>query len=129
MNIVLRVSALIIYTFFLGWTVYNVVFYLVLKKRYKEFTLLMYYIFFVSLFVARICQACYQLTYYNSPSVKNAIIAADGFSICIGLCQVGLIADLIIFMKQILEQSTLTERDTQSDVNLKLQKIEAKTSR
>lgn len=52
----LRVAALIIYTFFLGWTVYNIVFYLVIKKRYKEFTLLIYYIFFVSLFMARICQ-------------------------------------------------------------------------
>ena len=56
LNIVLRVVAIAIYSAFLIWTIYHIVFYLVIKKRYKEFAVLLYYVFFFSLFVTRICQ-------------------------------------------------------------------------
>ena len=59
LNIALRVIAITIYSAFLIWTIYHIVFYLVIKKRYKEFAVLLYYVFFFSLFVTRICQACF----------------------------------------------------------------------
>jgi hypothetical protein len=66
LNIMLRVIAITIYSLFLVWTIYNIVFFLVIKQRYKEFAILLYYVFFFSLFVARITQECFQFTYYNS---------------------------------------------------------------
>ena len=59
MNIVCRTATLVIYTYFLYWTVYNIVKYLVIKKRYKEFSILLYYTFFFGLFVSRIVQTAF----------------------------------------------------------------------
>ena len=56
MNILLRALLLLIYGGLLGWTVLNIHKFLVLKKRYKEVSILLYYIFFSALFVTRIVQ-------------------------------------------------------------------------
>ena len=59
LNTVLRVIVFAIYLFFLVWTVFNIVNYLILKQRYKEFAIILYYTFFVALFVARLVQTGY----------------------------------------------------------------------
>ena len=85
LNLTLRVGILFIYGFFFLWTVYNIINYLLIKKRYKEFAIILYYTFFFSLFVARIVQTILQFKVINDPRVKNCIVAADGFSVVIGL--------------------------------------------
>ena len=56
----------------------------------------LYYVSFLGLFIARVTQTAYQFSAINDLQIKNAIVASDGFSVCIGLAQVCLIADLII---------------------------------
>ena len=53
-NFVMRVAVLACYGFFLIWTAYNIVHYIILKQRYKEFAIILYYTFFVALFVTRV---------------------------------------------------------------------------
>ena len=84
-NIGLRCLAIFINGYCLYWTLRNIIIFLILKKRYRDFTLILYYIFFVGLFMTRLVQACFQFTMLNDRAVKNAIVIADGFSICIGL--------------------------------------------
>ena len=85
LNFTLRLITELIYAFFLAWTCYNIWHYLILKQRYKEFAIISYYTFFVALFMSRIIQTGYQFEYLNSEQVKNCIVAADGFSVAIGL--------------------------------------------
>ena len=58
MNILLRSVSLCIYGSLLGWTVFCIVMYLILKQRYKEMSILLYYVHFTGLFVSRIVQTC-----------------------------------------------------------------------
>ena len=89
--------------------------FLILKQRYKEFSVTIYYIFFVSLFVARIIQTCFSFDWINNRRIKTAIVGADSFSVCIGLSQVMLIADLIITMQYFEALNRIQDRDTISD--------------
>jgi len=59
--------------------------YIILKQRYKEMSIILYYIHFTGLFVSRIAMTCYQFSYISSEQIKLAEVAADGFSVCIGL--------------------------------------------
>lgn len=99
MNILLRSCLLLVYGGLLAWTVYNIVMYLILKQRYKEYSILLYYSFFTALFVVRIVQTCLQFGYINNARIKSCIVAADGFSVCIGLSHVALIGELIISLQ------------------------------
>jgi len=99
MNILLRSTTLCIYGGFLGWTLFSIVMYLILRQRYKEISIMLYYIHFTGLCVSRIVQTCFQFMYVSSDRIKSAIMVADGFSVCIGLSQVALIGDLIISLQ------------------------------
>ena len=112
LNFTLRVGVLFIYGFFLFWTVYNIINYLVIKKRYKEFAIILYYTFFFALFVARIVQTIYEFEVINDHRVKNCIVASDGFSVVIGLTQVLLIGDLIISLQCFEQQAQFSDRDS-----------------
>ena len=105
LNLTLRVGVLLIYGFFLLWTVFNIVNYLILKKRYKEFTIILYYTFFFALFFTRIVQTILQFQVINDFQVKNCIVAADGFSVVVGLTQVAMIGDLIISLQCFEQQA------------------------
>ena len=84
-NIALQSLGLLVYSMFLIWTFYNIVTILILKKRYKDFFCLLYYIFFVGLFCSRIALQLFEFPYIYSSTIKKSIIAADCFSVCIGL--------------------------------------------
>ena len=60
LNLTLRVGILFIYGFFWLWTIYNIINYLVIKERYKEFAIILYYTFFFALFLSRIIQTVFQ---------------------------------------------------------------------
>ena len=98
-NITLRCAAILIYGYCLYWTIFNIIMFLILKKRYKDPTLLLYYVFFLALFIGRIAQALLQLKNLNDKRVKNAIVACDSFSVEIGLVQVSLIMELIVSLQ------------------------------
>lgn len=66
MNILLRSCLLLVYATLLSWTVYNIVMYLILKQRYKEYSILLYYSFFTALFVTRLVQTSMQFRYINN---------------------------------------------------------------
>lgn len=104
-NFVMRMVVLACYGFFLVWTAYNIVHYIILKQRYKEFAIILYYTFFVALFVTRVVQTLFQIFILNDEQIKNCIIAADGFSVAIGLTQVALIGDLIISLQCFEQQA------------------------
>ena len=112
LNFTLRLMTELIYAFFLAWTCYNIWHYLILKQRYKEFAIILYYTFFVALFTSRVIQTGYQFEYLNNPQVKNCIVAADGFSVAIGLTQLALIGDLIISLQTFEQQAQVCDRDT-----------------
>ena len=96
LNTSLRVLSIIIYLIFLAFTLYNIAAYIVIKKRYKDFSVVTYYVFFVGLFLSRLCAFCIEFKYVMNPTIKQFIVASDGCSVCIGLAQVALIGDLII---------------------------------
>ena len=54
-----RTLFLCIYLFLLGWTLYNIWRYLVLKKRYREFSVTLYYASFLGLFMTRVAMTAY----------------------------------------------------------------------
>ena len=62
-NICLRVLSLIIYSCFLGWIILNIFSFVIGKKRYKDFFVILYYAFFLGLAVSRILQTIVAFNY------------------------------------------------------------------
>ena len=58
-NIALRCLAFVVYGYCLYWTLYNARLFLIVKKRYRDLTLILYYVFFAGLFFTRILQAVF----------------------------------------------------------------------
>ena len=65
----------------------------------------------MALFVSRLVQTVFQFTYLNDHRIKNCIVAADGFSVAIGLTQVALIGDLIISLQCFEQQAKVCDSD------------------
>jgi len=123
-NAVIRTIGLIIYSTFLCWVLYHIAVYLILKKRYKDYHVLLYYVLFVSLFTVRIIQLALQFENLNTPTIRNTIVAADGLSVCIGLSQMGLILNLVFVLQCFRGQALEDERATIADLNNRLAKLE-----
>ena len=84
-NKILRSSILAIYAFFLSWIFYNIFIFVIGKRRYKDFFIVLYYTFFLGLAGSRIAQNIIEYNYIYGHPVKLAIVAANSFSIGIGL--------------------------------------------
>lgn len=54
LNTVVHSVGILIYSAFLIWCLCHIVIFLIIKKRYKDYSIVLYYIFFVSLFLSRI---------------------------------------------------------------------------
>ena len=66
LNFAMRMVLLACYGFFLVWTAYSIVRYIILKQRYKEFAMILYYTFFVALFATRVIQTIFQIFVLNN---------------------------------------------------------------
>ena len=95
LNILVHSIALVIYVGFLIWVLYNILMFVIFKQRYKEFSIVLYYGSFLGLFTNRIIEACLQMKVLNNSIIRDTIIAADCFSICIGIAHISLVGDLI----------------------------------
>ena len=84
-NIILRLVALIVYFGFLCWTMYYTLRFIVIRQRYKDFFIVLYYVYFLGLFASRIAETSYQFTQIYGTQTKKAIVAVNAFSVCIGL--------------------------------------------
>ena len=66
---------------------------------------MLYYANFLGLFIARIVEVCLQMKVLNNKMIRDTIISADCFSICIGIAHVSLVGDLIITLLFFHEQA------------------------
>ena len=120
--------ALVIYGGFLIWVIYNILMFVIFKQRYKEFSIVLYYANFLGLFLSRIVCASLQMEDLNNAAIRDTLISADCFSICIGIAHVSLVGDLIITLLFFHEQAQVNDRLTITDtINAKLEQIERKT--
>ena len=65
--------------------VHNVVKYIILKKRYKEFSITLFYIFTIGVMLTRIAQKAYSFTVVLDKTIQLLNLVADCFSVIIGL--------------------------------------------
>ena len=82
----MRSIALLIYLLIFVFALHNAVCYLYGKQRYKEFSIMLFYVFTFGLVISRALEFTINLsTYLFSKQIKNCIVMADGCSVCICL--------------------------------------------
>ena len=111
--------------------VFNGVNYLVLKRRYKEFSIALFYSSTVALMGVRIYQHVHKLTVVVDHTVAVLVLVADVCSVIIGLSQITLISDILIALQSFKVQclrtgGSETERYMSAEICLRLER-EART--
>ena len=65
--IVIRTITIVIYIGFLFWVLRSIVQFLILRQRYRDVSISLYYVSFLGLFIARVTQTSYQFSAINDP--------------------------------------------------------------
>lgn len=84
-NLVMQITAMVLYSILLVYVLHNTYRYLVLAKRYKVLTHALFYTFAVLLAIARIFQHASSFTYLTNYKLRFLNNLSDGFSVCIGI--------------------------------------------
>ena len=82
-----------------GMWIYNGMNYLGLKRRYKEFSMTLFYSTTLVLMGVRIYQHAYEFTVVVDETVALLNLVADVCSVIIGLSQITLISDILIALQ------------------------------
>ena len=100
MTVTLRSVALGIYSIFTLVLLHNLVRYLLIKKMYREISIVIFYFFSFPLICARFTEILIAFDEYLIDNrIISAIAVADGATVCIVLSQVCLVADLTITLQ------------------------------
>ena len=97
-NFAIQVTAIALYSVMLMALLHNFYHYLILKKRYKVLTHLLFYSFAILLSIGRIMQRGYSFTYLISPIIIYLNELNDSFSVCIGVSQVVVVSEMVVSM-------------------------------
>jgi len=85
-TVIVRTVTLCIYVTILVLTIHNTIRYIIFKRRYKEFSICIFYIFAYLLIISRVLQYTINFTtMLMSQAIKDFIVVSDGCSVCIGL--------------------------------------------
>ena len=126
----IRSTAIFIYLCLFACIAHNIYKYVVIKERYKEFSIVLFYAFAVILVGARITEySLYFTTILMNHVIQTFLIMADGCAIAIGLSQVTLVCDIIITLQLFKEQLDLSDCETISAVKSENNRIEKKADR
>lgn len=98
-NGLIQVVALMLYTALLMYVLHNTYRYLWVRGRYKIITHSMFYTFAMLLALCRILEHSLSFQYYVTYKLRFLNNMADGFSICIGIAQVVVVAEIVFAME------------------------------
>ena len=65
-NIFLRTFGMLIYILLLIAVIFNIIIFVIGKQRYRDFFIVMYYVFFLGLVISRICQTAFGFSHIYS---------------------------------------------------------------
>jgi hypothetical protein len=99
MNNLIQATALVLYGALLIYLLHNVYKYLWVRKRYKVITHSMFYTFALCMTVTRLIEHIASFRYFITYFLRFLNNMADGFSICVGISQVVVIAEIVYAME------------------------------
>ena len=123
-NIAIQVFAILLYSVLLIYVLHNTYVYLWLKKKYEVLTHTVFYFFAIMLASCRIVQHSMSFNWLMNYRLRLLNSLNDGFSVCIGISQVVVVAEIVLAMELFkLEIDTMDQATLQISVDEKESKV------
>jgi hypothetical protein len=98
-NVLIQITAIALYSILLVFILHNTYKYLWARQRYRVITHSMFYTFALCLVIGRIYEHLKSFSYYVTYYLRFLNNMCDGFSICIGISQVVVVAEIVFAME------------------------------
>jgi hypothetical protein len=95
----IQITDIVLYSLLLIYVLHNTYKYLWIKRRYKVLTHALFYAFAIMLAVGRIYQHACSFNWLSTYKLRFLNNMCDGFSVCIGISQVVVVAELVFAME------------------------------